>query len=153
MCKKYKFEGKLEIQENKKETKDLSAKGTFEEIKCKEKYVPKTYCGWLFMPYLICLGLILFFCNENNLLKSNMDLYIFIIILSIFIIILYSIIFISLNNTNKLRFINKIIEDSNIEKISDTTTSYDKEGHIEKITSSDQQAKVLIAAIEAIKEL
>ncbi len=68
-------------------------------------------------------------------------------------IILNIVFFFCINNNNKLRLINKILEDSNIEKISDTTTKYDKDGNITEITSSDQQAKVLIAAIESIKDL
>lgn len=68
-------------------------------------------------------------------------------------IILNIVIFFCINNNNKLRLINKILEDSNIEKISDTSTTYDKDGNVKEITSSDQKAKVLIAAIESIKDL
>ena len=48
--------------------------------------------------------------------------------------------------------LNKIIESLKFESISNTNTVY-KDDNIKSITSSDQQAKVLIAAIEAIKDL
>ena len=48
--------------------------------------------------------------------------------------------------------LKKIIEISKFESISKTNTVYEDD-KIKFITSSDQQEKVLIAAIEAIKDL
>ena len=48
--------------------------------------------------------------------------------------------------------LKKIIESLKFESISKTNTVYEDD-KIKSITSSDQQANVLIAAIEAIKDL
>lgn len=93
-------------------------------------------------------------CSETKIfyLTSRHSLFL-VLTICITTIILNIVIFFCINNNNKLRLINKILEDSNIEKISDTSTTYDKDGNVKEITSSDQKAKVLIAAIESIKDL
>lgn len=154
MAKKYRLEGNINIQEDNSSQTNNNNKNISYEKTTNEKFKVKTYCGLLLIPYVICFGLFLYFCYKNELLKENFDLNIFFVIFSIFTIILYSVVFISINHKNKLCIISKILEDTNIEKLSDTQTDFFNESNnIKSITSSDQKAKVLIAAIEAIKDL
>lgn len=157
MCKKYKFEGKIELQKNEKQ---LSTNGTIKTINEREKFNPKTY--WvLFLGIHILLIICAIIFSDISIGRNGTKIFylttrnsLFLVLtICITTIILNIVLFFCINNNNKLRLINKILEDSNIEKISDTTTIYDKDGNVKEITSSDQQAKVLIAAIESIKDL
>lgn len=101
---------------------------------------------------------------SNLIDENNMENYfcklcfiILVIIAIIFLIVITLICIIDYKNSikdQKFNELKKIIEKLNFEQISDTKTEYYKDTEkIKKITSSDQQAKVLIAAIEAIKDL
>lgn len=111
---------------------------------------------------LLILGLllppiILYLINKNNAVNTNLILYyIFSTFFLLFITSTFS--FIHIINSKKMikeqkqENLKKIIEISKFESISKTNTVYEDD-KIKSITSSDQQAKVLIAAIEAIKDL
>ena len=150
MSKKIIINGKLEFQENKKETKELSAKGTFEEVKGKEEFVPKTlWVLFLGIHILLIICAIIFSkisigVKETKIFYLTSRHYLFLVLtICITTIILNIVIFFCINNNNKLRLINKILDDSNIEKISDTTSNYDKEGNIEKLHLPTNKQKFL----------
>lgn len=96
---------------------------------------------------------------ENNMENCFFKFcYIILVIIAIlFLIVITIICIIDYKNSikeQKLKKLNKIIESFKIENISNTKTKYYKNtDKIQEITSSDQQAKVLIATIEAIKDL
>lgn len=106
---------------------------------------------------LLLLPIILYLINKNNAVNTNLILYyIFSTFFLLFITSTFS--FIHIINSKKLikeqkqENLKKIIESLKFESISKTNTVYEDD-KIKSITSSDQQAKVLIAAIEAIKDL
>ena len=156
MCKKYKFEGKIELQKNEKQ---LSTNGTIKTINEREKFNPKTYWVlFLGIHILLIICAIIFSDISINFAEESFSIttchsLLLLVIICIIIIVFSTIIYFSIKKNNKLCLINKILEDENLMQISDTTTKYDKDGNITEITSSDQKTKVLIAAIEAIKDL
>ena len=99
---------------------------------------------------------------SNLIDKNNMENYfcklcfiILVIIAIIFLIVITLICIIDYKNSikeHKLKELKKIIKSLKFESISNTNTVYEDD-KIKFITSSDQQAKVLITAIEAIKDL
>lgn len=111
----------------------------------------------LLIPGLLLPPIILYLVNKNNAVNTNLILY---YIFSIFFLLFSTSIFLFIHIINSKKLIkeqkqenlNKIIESSKIESISKTNTVYEN-NNIKSITSSDQQAKVLIVAIEAIKDL
>lgn len=111
----------------------------------------------IFILLIFCLVIFsyisIIFNNVKNFSITEPHSLILLLAISITTIFISTIIGISINNRNKLTLINKIINNQEIYNINDTTTNYDDKQNIKSITSSDQQAKVLIAAIEAIKDL
>lgn len=89
----------------------------------------------------------------NIFYKNDVYLAIAIIGFNISFIISSAIVHIALNTRNKLILLKNIIDNKEFTSISETKTDYYENDKIKSITSSDQQAKVLIAAIEAIKDL
>lgn len=94
---------------------------------------------------------------ENNMENCFFKFcYIILVIIAIlFLIVITIICIIDYKNSikeHKLKELKKIIKSLKFESISNTNTVYEDD-KIKFITSSDQQAKVLIAAIEAIKDL
>ena len=99
---------------------------------------------------------------SNLIDENNMENYfcklcfiILVIIATIFLIVITLICIIDYKNSikeHKLKELKEIIKSLKFESISNTNTVYEDD-KIKFITSSDQQAKVLIAAIEAIKDL
>lgn len=154
MSKNYKINGNIILQE--KETYSLKS-----SIKLIEnKYKAITLWGLfltIFILLIICLiifsNISLTFNKDKSFSITTTNSLFLIIVISITTIIISTIIGVSVNNRNKLTLINKIINNQEIYNINDTITNYDDKKNIKSITSSDQKAKVLIAAIEAIKDL
>ena len=111
----------------------------------------------IFILLIVCLVIFsyisIIFNNVKNFSITEPHSFILLLAISITTIFISTIIGISINNRNKLTLINKIINNQEIYNINDTTTNYDDKQNIKSITSSDQKAKILIAAIEAIKDL
>lgn len=107
---------------------------------------------------LFLVPIIILLLNKTSLEKNDFLLYN--IILTFVSLIVLSVLAIKLILTHKsfiklskIEILKKIINNQEIYNINDTITNYDDKQNIKFITSSDQQAKVLIAAIEAIKDL
>lgn len=154
MSKNYKINGNIILQE--KETYSLKSSTKLIE----NKYKAITLWGLfltIFILLIVCLVIFsyisIIFNNVKNFSITETHSLILLLAISITTIFISTIIGISINNRNKLTLINKIINNQEIYNINDTTTNYDDKQNIKSITSSDQKAKVLIAAIEAIKDL
>lgn len=151
MCKKYRFEGKIALNENDKELAIKSKWGVFLFI---------LLLLTILIPIIFVFVSILTAYNFSVIDKYEIvcfiktsDLLFYLIIICIFTIIISLILYFSLNYQNKLNLLNKIIQDDRFKELSSTVKKYDDKGNLTEESSSDQKAKVLIAAIEAIKDL
>lgn len=118
-----------------------------------DKTIKELNTNFYIFIYISFILIVLFLSHTNlfNIFKK-LNLLLITLLIAIITISICVVFYLTNKKNNKLKLIYSIIESSKFEKNSETNTIH-KNDKIKSITSSDQQAKVLIAALEAIKEL